>query len=92
TYRHPASLGIGVIGTGNQRLVRRNVHRATRFKALEESRESSVDEDRRILGLRRAKVPLMVYSCGGFTRCYRLARFYSVDGPPIGLKYRDNPT
>ncbi|CAB4070439.1 unnamed protein product [Lepeophtheirus salmonis] len=93
TYRHPASLGIGVIGTGNQHLVRRNVQRrVSRYRALEESRESSIDEDRRITGLRRAKVPLMVYSCGGFTRCYRIARFHTVDGPPIGLKYRENPT
>ena len=45
------------------------------------------EEEKRITGLRRAKVPLMVYSCGGFTRCFRIARFYDVDGPPIGIKY-----
>ena len=44
-------------------------------------------EERRIIGLRRAKVPLMVYSCGGFTRCFRIARRYHVDGPPVGVKY-----
>ena len=38
-------------------------------------------------GLRKAKVPLMVYSCGGFSRCFRVARFYDVEGPPVGLFY-----
>ena len=32
----------------------------------------------------------MVYSCGGFTRCFRIARFYDVDGPPIGVTYDAN--
>ena len=40
-----------------------------------------------VLGLRRAKVPLMVYSCGGFSRCFRIARFYDVEGPPVGVEY-----
>ncbi len=44
-------------------------------------------DEKRIIGLRRAKVPLMVYSCGGFTRCFRIARRYQVDGPPIGVTY-----
>ena len=30
-------------------------------------------------GLRRAKVPMMVYSCGGFSRCFRVCRFYDVE-------------
>ena len=41
----------------------------------------------RILGLRKAKVPLMVYSCGGFSRCFRIARFYDLEGPPVGVEY-----
>ena len=39
------------------------------------------------LGLRKAKVPLMVYSCGGFSRCFRVARFYDAEGPPVGIVY-----
>ena len=38
-------------------------------------------------GLRKAKVPLMVYSCGGFSRCFRIARFYDLEGPPVGIEY-----
>ena len=38
-------------------------------------------------GLRKAKVPLMVYSCGGFSRCFRIARFYDLEGPPVGVEY-----
>ena len=30
-------------------------------------------------GLRKAKVPMMVYSCGGFSRCFRVCRFYDVE-------------
>ena len=41
----------------------------------------------RVLGLRKAKVPLMVYSCGGFSRCFRIARFYDLEGPPVGVEY-----
>jgi hypothetical protein len=40
-----------------------------------------------VAGLRKAKVPLMVYSCGGFSRCFRVARFYDEEGPPVGLFY-----
>ena len=40
-----------------------------------------------VLGLRKAKVPLMVYSCGGFSRCFRIARFYDLEGPPVGVEY-----
>ena len=40
-----------------------------------------------VSGLRKAKVPLMVYSCGGFSRCFRIARFYDCEGPPVGVEY-----
>ena len=40
-----------------------------------------------VSGLRKAKVPLMVYSCGGFSRCFRIARFYDLEGPPVGVEY-----
>ena len=33
-------------------------------------------------GLRKAKVPMMVYSCGGFSRCFRVCRFYDVEVRP----------
>lgn len=42
---------------------------------------------RKVTGLRRAKVPMMVYSCGGFSRCFRVCRFYDVEGPPVGVEY-----
>ena len=29
----------------------------------------------------------MVYSCGGFSRCFRIARFYDLEGPPVGVEY-----
>ena len=48
------------------------------------------EEEKRIKCLRRAKVPLMVYSCGGFTRCFRIAKFYDLEGPPIGMEYEGN--
>ena len=65
----------------------------TRLRKLSESQRESAKEEaarRHITGLRRAKVPLMVYSCGGFTRCFRIARFYSTEGPPIGVTYDRN--
>jgi len=54
-------------------------------KANSESTKASYY--RKVIGLRRAKVPLMVYSCGGFSRCFRIARFYDVEGPPVGVTY-----
>ena len=61
-------------------------------KLSEQQRENDKkrEEEKRITGLRRAKVPLMVYSCGGFTRCFRIARMYDVEGPPIGVTYDKN--
>jgi len=56
----------------------------------EERKKREAERGERITGLRRAKVPLMVYSCGGFTRCFRIARFYSSEGPPIGINYDRN--
>jgi hypothetical protein len=47
---------------------------------------------RKIVGLKSSKVPMMVYSHGGFSRCFRIARRYQVDGPAIGVRYEDkNP-
>merc|ERR1712062_472507 len=46
-----------------------------------------VEEHRKIKGLKHSKVPMMVYSHGGFSRCFRIARRYQVDGPPIGVEY-----
>ena len=93
-YRHPMSLGIGIVGTGMQKLVRRRSIKSTRTRKESTSRRSHsvapASDDRRIVGLRRAKVPLMVYSCGGFTRCFRIARFYDVEGPPIGVTYDED--
>merc|ERR1711953_1182841 len=45
-----------------------------------------VEEHRKIKGLKHSKVPMMVYSHGGFSRCFRIARRYQVDGPPIGVE------
>jgi len=65
-----------------------------RHKSRQEEREEEKRRRqsyyRKVTGLRRAKVPLMVYSCGGFSRCFRVARFYDVDGPPVGIEY-DRP-
>jgi len=50
------------------------------------------DDHRRIKGLRKSKVSMMVYSHGGFSRCFRIARRYQVEGPPIGVEYEDENT
>jgi hypothetical protein len=42
-----------------------------RLSETSEAKRKEEEEKRRIIGLRHAKVPLMVYSCGGFTRCFR---------------------
>ena len=47
-------------------------------------------DHRRIVGLKRSKVPMMVYSHGGFSRCFRIARRYQVEGPPIGVEYEED--
>jgi len=47
------------------------------------------DDHRKIKGLRKAKVSMMVYSHGGFSRCFRIARRYQVEGPAIGVEYED---
>lgn len=59
----------------------------SRQEEREEERERKASYFRKVTGLRRAKVPLMVYSCGGFSRCFRIARFYDVEGPPVGVEY-----
>jgi len=59
----------------------------SRQEERDEDRERNASYFRRVTGLRRAKVPLMVYSCGGFSRCFRIARFYDVEGPPVGVEY-----
>jgi len=64
-----------------------SLHRLRKLSEQQREADKKREEEKRITGLRRAKVPLMVYSCGGFTRCFRIARFYDVDGPPIGIKY-----
>lgn len=46
-------------------------------------------DHRKIIGLKRSKVPMMVYSHGGFSRCFRIARRYHVDGPPVGVEYEE---
>jgi len=58
-----------------------------RAEEREEERQRKKSYYRQIAGLRKAKVPLMVYSCGGFSRCFRLARFYDAEGPPVGVVY-----
>merc|ERR1712025_1511219 len=53
-----------------------------------------VEDYRKVVGLKSSKVPMMVYSHGGFSRCFRIARRYQVDGPPIGVEYfedQENP-
>jgi len=58
-----------------------------RAEEREEERQRKKSYYRQIAGLRKAKVPLMVYSCGGFSRCFRVAKFYDVEGPPVGVVY-----
>jgi hypothetical protein len=67
-----------------------SLHRLRKLSEQQREADKKRAEEKRITGLRRAKVPLMVYSCGGFTRCFRIARFYDVDGPPIGVTYDRN--
>jgi len=59
----------------------------SRQEERDEERERKASYFRKVTGLRRAKVPLMVYSCGGFSRCFRIARFYDIEGPPVGVEY-----
>merc|ERR1719384_218003 len=59
----------------------------SRQEEREEERKRKESYFRKVTGLRKAKVPLMVYSCGGFSRCFRIARFYVLEGPPVGVEY-----
>merc|ERR1712227_1139440 len=59
----------------------------SRQEEREEERKRKESYFRKVIGLRKAKVPLMVYSCGGFSRCFRIARFYDLEGPPVGIEY-----
>jgi len=59
----------------------------TRQEEREEEKLRQASYFRKVTGLRKAKVPLMVYSCGGFSRCFRIARFYDLEGPPVGVEY-----
>jgi len=63
--------------------------RESRRKAQEreEERQRKRSYYRQITGFRKAKVPTMVYSCGGFSRCFRVARFYDAEGPPVGVVF-----
>ena len=55
-----------------QRSIKRtSLCRLRRLSEASEAKKKEEEEKRRIVGIRRAKVPLMVYSCGGFTRCFR---------------------
>lgn len=56
---------------------------------IDEADLNGVDDHRRIIGLKASKVPMMVYSHGGFSRCFRIARRYQVEGPPIGVEYAE---
>merc|ERR1712059_4332 len=59
----------------------------SRQEEREEEKLRNASYFRKVTGLRRAKVPMMVYSCGGFSRCFRICRFYDVEGPPVGIEY-----
>jgi len=59
----------------------------SRQEEREEEKLRQASYFRKVTGLRKAKVPLMVYSCGGFSRCFRIARFYDLEGPPVGVEY-----
>jgi len=59
----------------------------SRQEEREEEKARNASYYRKVTGLRRAKVPMMVYSCGGFSRCFRICRFYDVEGPPVGIEY-----
>jgi len=61
----------------------------SRQEEREEEKVRNASYYRKVTGLRRAKVPMMVYSCGGFSRCFRVCRFYDVEGPPVGIQYED---
>lgn len=58
-------------------------------EAAENADLNGYEDHRRIVGLKRSKVPMMVYSHGGFSRCFRIARRYQVEGPPIGVEYEE---
>merc|ERR1711974_527498 len=63
------------------------IQREKKKSRQEEEKARKASYYRKVTGLRRAKVPMMVYSCGGFSRCFRVCRFYDVEGPPVGVEY-----
>jgi len=78
-------------GTGRGSVKRQSDIQREKKKSRQEEREEEKARKasyyRRVTGLRKAKVPMMVYSCGGFSRCFRVCRFYDVEGPPVGVEY-----
>ena len=72
---------------GRRRGRRRRPGRPATTEELQVSLEIAELKLRQIInpiqtGLRKAKVPMMVYSCGGFSRCFRVCRFYDVEVRP----------
>merc|ERR1719400_1580264 len=78
-------------GTGRGSVKRQSDIQREKKKSRQEEREEEKARKasyyRRVTGLRKAKGPMMVYSCGGFSRCFRVCRFYDVEGPPVGVEY-----
>ena len=58
--------------------------------SLQDFDVDNLETYRKIVGLKSSKVPMMVYSHGGFSRCFRIARRYQVDGPAIGVRYESD--
>merc|ERR1712012_734533 len=74
-------------GTGRGSVKRQSDIQREKKKSRQEEKARKASYYRRVTGLRKAKVPMMVYSCGGFSRCFRVCRFYDVEGPPVGVEY-----
>merc|ERR1711962_1868282 len=81
------SEGIGARGSVKRQSQIMREKKKSRQEEREEEKARKASYYRRVTGLRKAKVPMMVYSCGGFSRCFRVCRFYDVEGPPVGVEY-----
>lgn len=85
--RNGSKPGVPTVNRQSVLLGSRERRRRREEAAEEAEKETKTSYYRKVTGLRRAKVPLMVYSCGGFSRCFRIARFYDSEGPPVGVTY-----
>lgn len=89
--RDKKSAMVGARGSVKRQSEIQREKKQSRQEEREEERVRKQSYYRKVTGLRKAKVPMMVYSCGGFSRCFRVCKFYDVEGPPVGVEYDPAP-